>query len=590
MNIKYKPILQFYVKHAKKYKLNYFFIFLPTIVCSFSNSISNYIIKVITDLLISDNVNINQIGYYIVLFIISTLGFETIWRISQIAEMKTIPYVNRDITVSVYKKIQNKPYHFFQVNYVGLITSKIKNILDNYSDLLSDFHHGLGLHMIRLFINLCVLFGVNIKLGIFVTVLSVLTFIYTIYISKKLNDYVYQETDALHRVIGKISDRITNIAHIFSFSKKNYEVKRLSDNITQDLIPRQKQTYKEECKLLIILSIFFVINSALVTYYTISLKVNNSISLGDVILAFGLAVSIEENIWVISSSYSNFMHELGELENSLMIMSDNEDIDNIKILNTEDNSTVKDITIVKPNIHFEHVYFSYPNDHNLILNDFSLKIDAGEHIGIIGSSGVGKSSIFSLLLRYYDCKQGNIFIDDKNICNYSPDSIRKYISLIPQDTILFNRSIMDNIKYANNDVDDDTIIEMCKKFNLHEIIMKMPDKYNTIVGERGSKLSGGQRQRIAILRALLKDAPILLLDEATSALDVKTEAIVQQDIDHLLEDKNKTIMIIAHKIATLRHMDKIIVIDKGKIIESGTHDELMNMPYSKYKTLWNMQI
>lgn len=208
---------------------------------------------------------------------------------------------------------------------------------------------------------------------------------------------------------------------------------------------------------------------------------------------------------------------------------------------------------------------------------------------MVGYSGSGKSSLINLLLRYFDIESGKILIDDNDISEVTADSIRANISLIPQDTMLFHRNLMENIRYGRETATDEEVIDAAKKAHIHDYIEKLPEKYNTGVGERGIKLSGGQRQRIAIARAILKDSPILILDEATSSLDSKTERAIQESIHYILEQEGKTVIAIAHRLSTLKHMDRIVVLDKGKIVEEGSHDELIEKNNGLYKKLWDEQ-
>jgi ABC-type multidrug transport system fused ATPase/permease subunit len=235
-------------------------------------------------------------------------------------------------------------------------------------------------------------------------------------------------------------------------------------------------------------------------------------------------------------------------------------------------------------IDLDSVDFSYEG--NDVFKEFNLSILDGQKIGLVGQSGAGKSTLVSLLLRLYDIQSGTIKIDGQNISEVTQESLRRNIAVIPQDTSLFHRSLMDNIRYGNLDASDDAVIEAAKKAHAHDFIMDLPDAYDTMVGERGVKLSGGQRQRIAIARAILKDAPILILDEATSALDSESERLIQDSLRTLMD--GKTVIAIAHRLSTISHLDRLIVMDKGQIIEDGTHENLLNQN-GQYAKLWSMQ-
>lgn len=256
---------------------------------------------------------------------------------------------------------------------------------------------------------------------------------------------------------------------------------------------------------------------------------------------------------------------------------------------TIDKEDAAELKISKGEIIFKDVSFAYKEGSNVFKN-LNLHIKAGEKVGIIGHSGGGKSTLIALLLKNFKAGIGDIIIDNQSLYDTSSDSLREQISLIPQDIMLFHRSIGENIGYAKENASQEKIENAAKAANIHEFIESLPEKYNAIVGERGVKLSGGQRQRIAIARAILKNAPILILDEATSSLDSHTEQEIQKSINTMLDIENVTIIAIAHRLSTIKHMDRIIVMDKGKIVESGAFRELVRKENGKFKELWEHQV
>jgi len=239
-----------------------------------------------------------------------------------------------------------------------------------------------------------------------------------------------------------------------------------------------------------------------------------------------------------------------------------------------------------PGIEFKNVSFIHDSEKQ-VFDNLNLSIKAGEKVGIVGSTGAGKSTLVNLLLKIYKPQVGSILIDGTDIAKIDTDSLRNLIAIIPQDVNLFHRKLIDNIRYGNLDASDSDVIEASTKAYADEFIADLPEGYETYVGERGAKLSGGQRQRIAISRAILKNAPILILDEATSALDSMTEKYIQLSIKELI--KGKTVLAIAHRLSTLKDMDRIVVVDNGRIVESGTHDELLAKPDSLYAKIWHTQ-
>ena len=251
-----------------------------------------------------------------------------------------------------------------------------------------------------------------------------------------------------------------------------------------------------------------------------------------------------------------------------------------------DQENAKPLDVKHGGIKIEDLAFSY-SDSVSVFKKLDVEIKGKQKIGLLGSSGAGKTSLVKLLARFYDPNIGSIQIDGQNIQDVTLYSLREAVGVIPQDIALFNHPIIENIRYGRLEASDEEVMEAAKKAHAHEFIMSLPNGYDTMVGERGVKLSGGQRQRIAIARAILKDAPILILDEATSALDSESEKLIQESLKELME--GKTVIAIAHRLSTISHLDRLIVMDQGQIAEDGTHEELLANKQGLYAKLWTMQ-
>lgn len=273
----------------------------------------------------------------------------------------------------------------------------------------------------------------------------------------------------------------------------------------------------------------------------------------------------------------NFSEQVGNCKQALSILGKSHDI--------VDAKDAKPLLVTRGKIEFKEVTFHY-NEGTYLFKNKNIIILPGQKVGLVGFSGSGKSTFVNLILRLFDVESGTIKIDDQSIKNVTQQSLREQIALIPQDITLFHRTLMENIRFGDMNAKDEEVIAISKKAHCHEFISQLKEGYQTVVGERGIKLSGGQRQRIAIARAMLKNAPILILDEATSALDSLTEQYIQEALDEMMH--NKTTIVIAHRLATLSKMDRILVFDKGKIIEDDSHEALLRLD-GHYARLWQMQ-
>jgi ATP-binding cassette subfamily B protein len=576
-----RSIILFLWQHIKPYKLLYMVMLIAPIIGAIYPFAYHYSIKLFVDIMSTDSkISHDDLIFPISLLLLSQLIMEASWRISDVVELKAEPNVRRSLLLKSYDYVQHHSYSFFQDNFTGAISSKIKGILDGYDHFWAEMHHGISQRILKIIISFCILSIVHVNLSLFIVAWSILYFPIMYKYSGKLNHLSFEETESRHRLIGQISDKITNIIAILSFSARKTELKKLDEQISNDFLPKQIKVYKYSLIGNIISGIFFLIMMTFFLLYMVHLRINNLISVGDFTFVFGIAIVIIEETWAITMSMQDFARNIGDLRSSISLLYTPQiDIDkpNAKILKIKD-----------PKIEFNNVSFSYNNDDGVFKN-LDLHIKAGEKVGLIGYSGAGKSSLVNLLLRYFKATSGEILVDGQDISSVTQDSLRENIAVIPQDTMLFHRTLFENIKYGKGNATEKEVIEASKAAHIHEFIMNLPERYQTYVGERGVKLSGGQRQRISIARAILKNAPILILDEATSSLDSHTEKLIQDSLNFLIESHDKTVIAIAHRLSTLKHMDIVIVMDKGKIIEEGSHNKLLRNHKSLYKKLWELQ-
>jgi ATP-binding cassette subfamily B protein len=378
-------------------------------------------------------------------------------------------------------------------------------------------------------------------------------------------------------ITGKIVDMFTNIVAVKSFARQGFEMKNL-ELFQQSEQDNHSLVFRLMFKMRLIQAIgVFTMMGVGLTWLEIHFWQEGLITAGDVTYIFYTSWSLIIMAWITGIELPNFFKEVGICNQALKLIERQHDV-----IDVED---AKEIKITKGVIKFENVTFNYRRGNNIFENK-NVTINSKQKVGLVGFSGSGKTTFVNLMLRFFDIESGTIKIDEQDISKVRHESLCSQISLIPQDPTLFHRSIMDNIRYGNIDATNEDVVRVAKLAQCHEFIEQMPLAYDSPVGERGVKLSGGQRQRIAIARAILKNAPILILDEATSALDSVTEKHIQAGLKILMQ--GRTTIVIAHRLSTLSEMDRILVFDKGHIIEDGSHAELLKQN-GHYAYMWNMQ-
>jgi ATP-binding cassette subfamily B protein len=578
----FKSITAFLWHIIKPYRWWYLLMVQATVISSFYFIGNNYAIKLIVDGF-TNNATVQYAQMYmpIAIFILTQLGLETAWRFSDWAYMRINPEIHRDIMLTAYDYIQHHDYTYFQNHQSGVIVSKLKGIIAGYDAIYTHLHHKAGKNFLTTIVCIGSLAFINLYIFLFMLIWSVLVAIVIGGMSAKLHHLNEALCDSEHRIIGRLSDNVTNIMSLFAFAKRRTEFRHAKTMISEEYIPKAKRSARYWCVLAACGSVLYCFMLISILIFTIWLQQHHLITPGDIIFVIMMAITIAFELWIFTCDMFDFMKTLGEFKASLSILATPH--------HTVDNPEAKAYTIHTPDIAFEHVEFGY-EAHTPILHNFHITIPAGQKVGIVGHSGAGKSTIVNLLLKNFIPQSGHILIDGQPSTTITADSIRAQIALIPQDILLFHRSIGENIAYAKDDATFEEIQYAAKIAHIDTFIEGLPEKYDTLVGERGIKLSGGQRQRIAIARAVLKQAPIIILDEATSHLDTMTEQDIQKAIHYMLGQHNTTVIAIAHRLSTIRDMDRVIVMDAGRIIEDGSFKALMRLKQGYFKTLWDSQV
>lgn len=514
----------------------------------------------------------------IIAAILFWIGIEISFRVGGTLMAFAFPKLDKQIRMYLFSHMHDQSHAYFSTQFAGNISTKISDMVDNVN-------HALQLvftlffpvfvavviatfifYQLSPFFALVLLGWALIHVGIGIT--------YSI----RCTYYSHIHSETRSQLNGRIVDSLSNYFAVKNFSNKRYEISYVGA-----LQKREKQQNKQQLiyieKVRAILGVLTFLGPGIaLNGYAYWCWAHHLITVGDIVIIFNTSWNIIMMLWWSSIELPNFFKELGICQQALSLLQ--------APITLVDTPKAQALKVPHGKIQFQKVHFQYENAAPLFSNK-SVTIQPGQKVGLVGYSGSGKTTFVNLILRLYDIQSGHILIDGQDIATVTQDSLRKAIALIPQDPTLFHRSLMENIRYGRPDASDEEVVVAAQKAHAYEFIMSLPQGYHTPVGERGMKLSGGQRQRIAIARAILKNAPILILDEATSALDSVTEAQIQESLATLME--GRTTIVIAHRLSTLLHMDRLLVFDRGKIIEEGDHKSLIAKK-GLYQSLWKAQV
>lgn len=572
-----KNLWSFVWHFLKSYKIFVIFYILMATLAGFWGPFNSLLIKNIINSL-STYESISHLALLAALLVLNFLIFDNVtWRSITYLNYRFQPAIKNKIVSETFNFVLNSSHQFFQDHFSGQIASRITSLADNSERII----HNLTQNFLRctsmLIFAFFSMYYVNSIFFLTLAVWFIAFSSYSIYKSKQLVNLAdaHAATEAI--LSGQLVDGITNSSNIRIFARRTYEILRL--NKTLHLT---NKTFKNQeiflLKLHAMQGFLIAIMMGFMLYFLLKLYSNQLITIGDFALIIGLSMEVGHISWYTMSEVDEFNKAVGKCKQSLDYLLVPREI--------KDKEKPLKLSVKQGEITFAKVKFHYKGTRPLF-QDKSVTIKPGQKVGLVGYSGSGKSTFVNLILRLYDVTDGAILIDNQDIREVSQDSLHEAIAMIPQEPSLFHRSLMENIGYGQANYTEKQVIKAAKKAHADEFITKLPEGYESLVGERGIKLSGGQRQRVAIARAILKNAPILILDEATSQLDSVTEQLIQESLWELMQ--GKTTLVIAHRLSTLLHMDRILVFDQGKIVEDGPHTELIKKQ-GLYKTLWDAQI
>jgi len=476
-----------------------------------------------------------------------------------------------------FDRLHGHSYRFFSNSFTGALVKKVNKLVGSFESLTDMFIFNLQPVIVTVLITLGVIRWYHIRLGIAFTIRLIIYGVVQYVLYKRLlpADVIRHEQDS--KVTAYLSDTLTNHYNITTFASLPFENKEFEKVVdTRRLLSKKVRLQKNI--IYAFNGVLIIIFNFVLLYLIITLRSKGTFLVGTLVVLQMYIFRLFDQVFFVGNHIKRMFDAIAESAEMITIFDTSHEV--------QDDPDAKQLHITSGAIQIDNITFRY-NSSTHLFTEFVLDISPGEKVALVGASGSGKSTIVKLLMRFFDVQQGAILIDGQDISHCTQDSLRSAISVVPQEPILFHRTIRENICYGNPEASMEEIIEAAKMARCDTFITNLPHGYDTLVGERGIKLSGGERQRVAIARAILENKRILILDEATSSLDSESEKLIQDAIHDLIQDK--TALVIAHRLSTIKEMDRIVVMDGGQIVEQGTHQQLLEKLEGVYHKLRHIQ-
>ncbi len=565
--------LAFFLYVSSPHKVWAFAAILSVIIAASVGSGSSYLFKLVVDAVeLGDT---DKVIFWGLTFPVILLFGQLMYRASGFAAANWATSTAKTATDHLSRYVLQHSHTYFINRFAGSILSKQRNVIGAIEEIIPDFLWAQLASFVGFIATFVLLFIVDrVTASLFIILLIVL-FAVNKHLAPTKARLSKISSEANTILTGRTVDTFSNISAVRQYAKYRQELNGLAVLTNNRRVAHRNNWFYTEKLLLLNIFILFVFSLSMF-WLVLNKWESGLITSGDFVMVVALMFNISGSLVFIGRAFNAMAKTVGELREGLDdLLVDYEIVDNIE---------AKSLKIKNGSIDWRSVDFGFED--NQVFSKFNLNIPAGQRVGLVGTSGAGKTTFVSLLLRQHELNGGQILIDGQDIALVTQDSLRQAIAVVPQEPALFHRTIRENITYSKPDASHDEVVAVAKQAYAHEFIEKLPQGYDTLVGERGVKLSGGQKQRIAIARAMLKNAPILILDEATSALDSESEIYIQKALHELMV--GKTVIAIAHRLSTLREMDRIIVLESGVVVEDGDHLSLKDKE-GVYAKLWNHQ-
>ena len=537
--------------------------------------------RVIDTFATQGTISVSAVWWSIPLFGGLWLSGEALWRIGMHFLVKLEAHGLNNLTKLAFRKVVGRDYAFYANNFVGSLTKKALAFGRGFDRFTDTLVFNVVTNIFPILFAVVILWQYSFWIPLVLVLWITGAILVVLPIIKRRSKLVALRHEASSRVAGRVSDSMTNILAIKSFAKEQAEYGTFG-NYADDFTRKFKKAADyQNLKIDILLSFLYVITNICGLFLAIFFAQKLSLQPGAIVVVFSYYALVTRIFWDINRTYREIESSVSEAAEFTELFLNPPTIQDIPL--------AKSLIVTEAGIQFKDISFKYSDADTgqpLFLEHFNLEIKPKQKVGLVGLSGGGKTTMTKLLLRFVDVQEGSITIDGQDIKKVTQASLHKALAYVPQEPLLFHRTLFENIAYGDEGASEEDVIRAAKLAHVNEFIEQLPQGYKTFVGERGIKLSGGQRQRVAIARALLKEASILVLDEATSSLDSESEHYIQEGLWELMQEK--TALVIAHRLSTIKHLDRIVVLDQGKIVEDGTHEELIEQK-GLYAKLWSRQ-